>query len=121
MKQPKYPCRNCKYFNACGDNMRTMPCEGRETEKKESEIMRKLLSLIITILILMFCSLQKRELIKMLKQYIVCLCFGRDHCKEVTSEIAKKNNAIDWFIEPVYAPLTEQLAYRGTIVKGDTL
>ena len=34
MKQPKYPCRNCKYFKACGDNTRTMPCKGRETNKK---------------------------------------------------------------------------------------
>ena len=28
-KSPKYPCKNCKYFNACGDNTRTMPCKGR--------------------------------------------------------------------------------------------
>ena len=27
----KYPCRNCKYFNACGEKSRTVPCEGRET------------------------------------------------------------------------------------------
>lgn len=53
----------------------------------------------------------------MCKQYTVCLCFGREHCLETTEEIAKKNNAIDWFIEPVFAPLTSQLAYRGTIVK----
>lgn len=53
----------------------------------------------------------------MCKQYTVCLCFGREHCLETTEEIAKKNNAIDWFIEPVVAPLTSQLAYRGTIVK----
>lgn len=39
----KYPCRNCIYFSACGDNMRTMPCAGRKTksekkrEEKESE------------------------------------------------------------------------------------
>lgn len=53
----------------------------------------------------------------MCKQYIVCLCFGEEHCKETTEEIAKKNNATDWYIEPVFAPLTNQLAYRGTIVK----
>ena len=53
----------------------------------------------------------------MLKQYIVCLCFGREECEETTSKIAKKNNAIDWFVEPVYAPLTLQPAYRGTIIK----
>lgn len=23
------PCKNCKYFNACGDEERTMPCSGR--------------------------------------------------------------------------------------------
>ena len=53
----------------------------------------------------------------MLKQHIVCLCFGEDHCKETTKAIAERNNATDWFIEPVYAPLTSQQAYRGTIVK----
>lgn len=37
MKQPKYPCRNCKYFKACGDNTRTMPCKGRKTERKKKE------------------------------------------------------------------------------------
>lgn len=35
----KYPCRGCVYFNEFGENMRTMPCEGRLTksEKKEQE------------------------------------------------------------------------------------
>lgn len=46
----------------------------------------------------------------------VCLCFGEDHCREVTREIAARKNATDWFIEPVYAPITSELAYRGTIV-----
>ena len=53
----------------------------------------------------------------MCKEYTVSLCFGREHCEEVTKEIAKRNEAIDWFIEPVYAPLTNQLAYRGKIIK----
>lgn len=53
----------------------------------------------------------------MCREYIVCLCFGEDHCKETTREIAKKNNAVDWFVEPVIAPLSRQLAYRGKIVK----
>ena len=53
----------------------------------------------------------------MCKQYIVCFGFDKKCCEETTKEIAKRNNAIDWFIEPVYAPLTNQLAYRGTIVK----
>ena len=26
----KYPCRNCAYFDACGDSERTMPCKGRQ-------------------------------------------------------------------------------------------
>ena len=30
--KPKYPCRNCKYFDECGENMRTVPCNGRETK-----------------------------------------------------------------------------------------
>lgn len=34
-KQPKYPCRNCVYFKACGDNTRTMPCEERQTKSKK--------------------------------------------------------------------------------------
>ena len=53
----------------------------------------------------------------MLKQHVVCLCFGENHCKETTREIAENNNAVDWFIEPVYEPITEQLAYRGIVVK----
>ena len=53
----------------------------------------------------------------MCKQYVVCLCFEQDNCKETTAAIAKRNNAVDWFIDEVCAPLTSQLAYRGTIVK----
>ena len=62
----------------------------------------------------------------MCKNYIICLCFSEDHCRETTKEIAKRNNAIDWFIEPVFAPpihyisygpIRQQIAYRGTIVK----
>ena len=34
MKQPKYPCRSCIYYNACGDKNRTMPCQGRKTESQ---------------------------------------------------------------------------------------
>lgn len=39
MKNVKYPCRNCKYKANCGDNMRTTPCNGRQTktEKKAKE------------------------------------------------------------------------------------
>ena len=46
----------------------------------------------------------------------VCLCAEEIDCQETTEDIAKKNNATDWFIEPVYAPITSQLAYKGTIV-----
>ena len=35
MKQPKYPCRNCIYFKACGDNTRTTPCKGRMTKREQ--------------------------------------------------------------------------------------
>lgn len=31
----KYPCRGCKYFNACGNTNRTMPCKGRETKGRK--------------------------------------------------------------------------------------
>lgn len=40
MKQPKYLCRNCIYFKACGETTRTMPYKGRMTKsekKKESK------------------------------------------------------------------------------------
>ena len=42
-----YPCRNCIYFKACGENTRTMPCNGRKTkaevkqEKKHEDRLRK--------------------------------------------------------------------------------
>lgn len=44
MKQtnaPIYPCRGCIYFTACGENMRTMPCEGRMTKSEKKETDRK--------------------------------------------------------------------------------
>lgn len=53
----------------------------------------------------------------MYKNHVVCFSFNKECCEEDTKEIAKRNNAIDWFIDPVFAPLTNQLAYRGTIVK----
>lgn len=28
----QYPCRNCIYFKACGDNMRVQECKGRQTK-----------------------------------------------------------------------------------------
>lgn len=35
MGYPKYPCRNCVYFKACGDNTRTAFCSGRMTERQK--------------------------------------------------------------------------------------
>lgn len=52
----------------------------------------------------------------MLKQHIVCLCMDKEHCNETTREIAEENNTANWFVEPVYAPLSSQLIYRGTII-----
>lgn len=31
----KYPCRNCKYYNACGDSKRIEPCKGRQTKTEQ--------------------------------------------------------------------------------------
>lgn len=33
-KNVRYPCQNCKYFNACGKISRTEPCKGREVADK---------------------------------------------------------------------------------------
>ena len=52
----------------------------------------------------------------MCKEYTVCLCFGKEHCEEVTREIAQNNNATNWFVEPVVAPMSYTPAYRGKIV-----
>lgn len=30
-----YPCRNCIYFEACGDKERTVPCKGRVTKRQK--------------------------------------------------------------------------------------
>lgn len=27
-----FPCRNCVYFDACGERNWTVPCDGRETK-----------------------------------------------------------------------------------------
>ena len=32
---PKYPCRNCKYFKSCGNTNRTQKCSGRELKSKK--------------------------------------------------------------------------------------
>lgn len=33
----KYPCRNCIYFEACGETTRTMPCDGRMTKSEKKK------------------------------------------------------------------------------------
>ena len=32
----KYPCRNCVYFDQCGDGSRTVPCAGRLTQRERN-------------------------------------------------------------------------------------
>ena len=43
-KMDKYPCRNCIYFEVCGDTKRTEKCDGREviTESQAKEFYRDL-------------------------------------------------------------------------------
>lgn len=55
----------------------------------------------------------------MLKKYIVCLTFNREQCEADTAEIAKRNNAINYIIEPVTVMHTLQFAYRGSIIKEE--
>jgi len=33
----KYPCKNCKYFQACGKISRTELCQGRELASKRKK------------------------------------------------------------------------------------
>lgn len=33
----QFPCRNCVYFNECGDNMRTAQCNGRKTRRESKQ------------------------------------------------------------------------------------
>ena len=40
-KMPKYPCRGCVYFKACGENTRTMPCSGRMTKSEQKKQKKK--------------------------------------------------------------------------------
>ena len=40
-KNVKYPCKNCVYFAACGDNTRTEPCKGRMTKSEQKRGKRK--------------------------------------------------------------------------------
>lgn len=53
----------------------------------------------------------------MLQSYTVYLTFDHEKCKADTAEIAKRNNAIDYVIEPIAVMHTSQLAYRGSIIK----
>lgn len=51
-----------------------------------------------------------------MKWYTVCLCFGREKCEQITSTLAKKNNAIDYCVESVEARYSKEFAYRGKIL-----
>ena len=33
-REVQYPCRNCVYKAVCGDNMRTVHCDGRKTKRE---------------------------------------------------------------------------------------
>ena len=56
----------------------------------------------------------------MTKSYTVCLTFDYEKCKAVTSELAKRNDAIDYVIEPVAVKPSLQFAYRGRIIKEES-
>ena len=34
MKSAKYPCRNCIYYDACGESNRAQPCDGRKIKRE---------------------------------------------------------------------------------------
>jgi hypothetical protein len=34
IKMPKRPCQGCVYFKVCGESTRTVPCDGRMTERE---------------------------------------------------------------------------------------
>ena len=40
-RQVVHPCQNCKYFKACGNSNRTMPCAGRETKNGSRSNIKK--------------------------------------------------------------------------------
>lgn len=54
-----------------------------------------------------------------MKWYVVCLCFGQEKCEKETAEIAKRNNAISYVVEPVAAGNpshhVRQIAFKGSI------
>lgn len=51
-----------------------------------------------------------------LTRHVVCLCFGRDKCTEQTKELAERNHAFGYEVDPVDAPHSYQPAYRGTLL-----
>lgn len=51
-----------------------------------------------------------------MKYYTVCLCFGREKCETITAALANKNSAADYLIEPVFASMSREIAYRGSIL-----
>lgn len=41
MKNVKHPCQGCIYFKACGENTRTVPCNGRVTKSQKNKEKKK--------------------------------------------------------------------------------
>ena len=41
MKNVKHPCVGCIYFKACGENTRTMPCNGRKTKSEQRKEVKR--------------------------------------------------------------------------------
>ena len=54
-----------------------------------------------------------------MKEYTVCLCFGRDKCEAITEETAIRNKADSYRVVPVAAPFHIEPAYKGIIIFFD--
>ena len=55
-----------------------------------------------------------------MREFTVCLCFGRDKCERETREIAERNSADNYKIIPVDAPFHSwEPAYKGVIIFYD--
>ena len=55
-----------------------------------------------------------------MREFTICLCFGRDKCEEITRETAERNNADSYAVIPVEAPFrSDDIAYKGIIILYD--
>lgn len=55
-----------------------------------------------------------------MKKYIVTLCFGREKCERETAELARRNCADDYVIEPVKAPFhSREPGWLGSLLFKD--